>query len=232
MNKVNEQIWNLLVLLKEPKRTRQPLTQFSLFLFELLFENGQFKEIKKELKSLAAPAILRMKRNENKILILFEWSGMNNGGGWVNERNEEINEIYFWMKRMSEGWLVWVGWIVVGYGPQRAQCSATKKANPTPNQQSWSKRTEWNEWSNKPNQSIKLILLIFDWLVLPVAEWMNAVGHQGNDIPAASQGSQQHQFHQFPRSWKRGIDWSWVGSRGVCLFFRNNEEWIVVGYGR
>ena len=31
-----------------------PLTQFSLFLFELLFENGQFKEIKKELKSFAA----------------------------------------------------------------------------------------------------------------------------------------------------------------------------------
>ena len=48
------------------------------------------------LKGFAAPAVLRMKRNENKILILFEWSGMNNEGWWGSEplRNEQIKYLF------------------------------------------------------------------------------------------------------------------------------------------
>ena len=82
---------------------------------------------------------------------------MNNGGGWVNERNEEINEIYFWMKRMSEGWLWLIGCFGLGGLMAVAPPMAPPKERQTTTQSTHSimsevKSMKWKqlvEWMNK-----------------------------------------------------------------------------------
>jgi len=76
-----------------------PLTQFSLFLFELLFENGQFKEIKKELKSFAAQENSPMKLAEllfsRRVGCLLWWAAcavMGRGRPWRSAKESEQEE--------------------------------------------------------------------------------------------------------------------------------------------
>ena len=44
-------------------------------------------------------------------------------------------------------------------------------------------------------------------------EWNEQAAHQAAP-PRGKPREPINQIHQFPRKWKRGIDWSWVGFRG------------------
>ena len=88
MNKVNEQIWNLLVLLKEPKRTRPHAIQLSSFHFNLLFRMGRLIEKKKELTADAA-----QQASFFSLFFINQLSFLwNEKLNWLKERRKELKK--------------------------------------------------------------------------------------------------------------------------------------------
>ena len=129
--------------------------------------------------------------------------------GWVGW--SELCCLFFW-------------WVMAGL-PAMAPPKGRQTTTTTHNSNSTKKKKE-SEWVKQRQAAVNLK----SWW--SVSCWNEMNGAPSGFIRAASQGSQQHQFHQFPRSSKRGIDWSWVGSCGVNFSSSSIEEWDWVGYGR
>ena len=112
--------------------------------------------------------------------------------GWVGW--SELCCLFFW-------------WVMAGL-PAMAPPKGRQTTTTTHNSNSTKKKKE-SEWVKQRQAAVNLK----SWW--SVSCWNEMNGAPSGFIRAASQGSQQHQFHQFPRSSKRGIDWSWVGSSSL-----------------
>ena len=149
---------------------------------------------------------------------------MNNGGGWVNERNEEINEIYFWMKRMSEGWLWLIGCFGLGGLMAVAPPMAPPKERQTTTQSTHSimsevKSMKWKqlvEWMNKFICSWMKLMRQWNWWTErrpkqrpPLrGKWMNGINWW------RKKGTPPNQLKEWNvKSWlqKFTFGWLWAG---------------------
>ena len=147
MNKVNEQIWNLLVLLKEPKRTRPHAIQLSSFHFNLLFRMGRLIEKKKELTADAALVCWKgRKEKRNWISFLLKAGAMNKSNHFI-QSNWKINQFDGEMNCFVNG----------AGGPQQINQSINNQLNEF-NWIVWFDLIEFVEWAqqrqraaNKPN---------------------------------------------------------------------------------
>ena len=142
-------------------------------------------------------------------------------GSWLPQRNEWMNKektLVFELWMVSFIWLcgVWLIWfafvfcLVGGLWPACRQWLRPRKANKDKKQMKQStkqkekererKQSKWINWWKEEKSIYECCLLC--WAV-----------HQAAP-PRGKPREPINQIHQFPRKWKRGIDWSWVGFRG------------------
>ena len=125
---MNEQKDKLLINLVEPGRIGRCPTLFFNSI-NLLFENGQIDWELNEERGLGGTAAMNEWRKKKLNLFCFWW----------------VNGFICWGSRRVIGeFAFWSSFLVVGYGLQRSQCSATKEKTKT-NRKQMKQSTKWEE---------------------------------------------------------------------------------------